>query len=500
MRRACLLVPEAVLTMPGVGAPEAGVAVLVEAGTIAAVGPADALQAGRPDAERIELRNCLVMPGLVNAHQHGRGLSQIQLGYPDARLELWINQRRARGVPDPYALGLLAAAEMLRHGVTCAVHANISYGSGDYETEVRAGLRAYVEAGLRVTMCIGAVDRGLIVYPDSLEQQFLRGLPAELRDGLAHSPAAPYAGDAAATAVLMDRLMHDYAGEALVRFCFGPAGPQWVSDEMFGAIARDAERRGLGIHLHALESAAQAAACRRLYPEGTFARLDRLGVLGPRTVVAHGVYLTDQDMEVLARRGATVVTNPGSNLRLGNGVARVADMQRSGIRVAVGTDNTAHGDDEDLLGEARLAALLARGGTWSASPPPDAAAVLAMVAGNGAVAAQWQDRIGRIAPGYSADLVAISLARIGAPYLDPDMSWSEALVARAGGRDIRLTMVDGRVLYHDGRFPHLDMEAVRSAARRTALSARRASDPRAGDLAQALRPHLQSFYEALAGA
>ena len=498
MTRAHVLVPETVLTVPGTGAPEAGVAVLVEGATIAGVGPADVLLAHRPDARRIELPNCLVMPGLVNAHQHGRGLSQIQLGYPDARLELWINQRRARGAPDPYALGLLAAAEMLRHGVTCAVHANISYGSGDYEAEVRAGLRAYVEAGLRVTMCIGAADRGLLVYPDSLEQQFLRGLPAELREGLARSSAAPYAGDAAATTALMDRLIGDYAGEPLVRFCYGPAGPQWVSDEMFGAIARDAERRGLGTHLHALESAAQAAACRRLYPEGTFARLDRLGVLGPRTAVAHGVHLTDQDMEILARRGATVVTNPGSNLRLGNGVARVADMQRNGVQVAVGTDNSAHGDDEDLLGEARLAALLARGGTWSASPPPDAATVLAMVTGNGAVAAQWEDRIGRIAPGYSADLVAISLARIGDPYLDPDMSWSEALVARAGGGDVQLTMVDGEVLYHDGRFPRLDLQAVRSAARETASSARRAPDPRAGDMAQALRPYLQSFYEALA--
>ncbi len=495
MKRRLLLVPGYLLRVPGESAVEGAQAVLVDGSTIAAVAPRASLAA--PDAEQIELPNCLIMPGLVNAHQHGRGISQIQLGYPDARLELWINQRRARGAPDPYPLALLAAAEMLRHGVTCAVHANISYGSGDYEQEVRAGLRAYIGSGLRVTMCVGAADRGLLVYPHSREADFLNGLPAPLRDAVTRPAPPPYAGDAAATIALMDRLVADFAGEPRVRFCYGPAGPQWASDELFSAIARDAERRELGIHLHALESEAQAAACRELYPEGTLERLRRLGIVGPRTAVAHGVHLSDADMAILARGDATVVTNPGSNLRLGNGVARVTAMLERGVRVAVGTDNTALADDEDLLTEGRLAATLARGGTWAANPPPTPPQILAMLTMNGARAAQWADCVGRIEQGFKADLIALTVERIVTPYLDPDTKVLETIVARASGRDVRLTMVDGEILYRDGRFAHLDLDDIHRAARAAAQAARLSPDPHAVAMGTELRFRLARFYEEL---
>src|SRR5690606_37855726 len=141
---------------------------------------------------------CLLMPGLVNAHQHGRGLSQIQLGYPDDFLEPWIAGRRARGVLNGHAVTRLAAARMVANGVTATIHANYSYGTGDYERELRDQIAAYEAVGLRATMCVGAMDRGSTVYPPH-EACFMAGLPDDLRDWIARPSAPAYAGDAAGT-------------------------------------------------------------------------------------------------------------------------------------------------------------------------------------------------------------------------------------------------------------------------------------------------------------
>src|SRR6185295_2685203 len=201
---------------------------------------------------------------------------------------------------------------MLAHGVTTTIHANYTYGTGDYEAEVRASLRAYDEAGIRVTMCIGAMDRGFTVYPPH-EACFLASLPADLSEWLSRPGAQLYAGDAAGTIALMDRLMSDYRDHPRIRLCYGPAGPQWVSDELWRALARDADRRGIGLHLHALESPAQAAAARELYPRGVLAHLADLGAMNSRTTLAHGVWVNDDDIDLIAKTGATVVRNPGCN-------------------------------------------------------------------------------------------------------------------------------------------------------------------------------------------
>src|SRR5262249_19640774 len=162
----------------------------------------------------------------------------------DDFLESWIASRRGRGVLGAYAVTRLAAARMLANGVTCTVHANYSYGSGDYESELRAQLDAYDEVGIRVAMCVGAMDRGQIVYPPH-EACFMAGLPDDLQQWLNRSGAPLYAGDAASTIALMARLEADFGGHPRIRLCYGPAGPQWVSEAMWSALAREAGTRGI---------------------------------------------------------------------------------------------------------------------------------------------------------------------------------------------------------------------------------------------------------------
>jgi 5-methylthioadenosine/S-adenosylhomocysteine deaminase len=468
-------------------------AVAVAGSRIVAIGEPQALTVRWPSSRVISLPDCLLMPGLVNAHQHGRGLSQIQLGYRDDFLESWIASRRGRGILDGFAITRLAAARMLANGITTTIHANYSYGSGDYENEVREQLRAYDSTGLRVTMCVGAMDRGSVVYPPH-EACFMAGLGDDLRNWLSNPASPAYAGDGAATLALMARLVADFGSHPRIRLCYGPAGPQWVSDDLWRMIARDAEAKGLGMHMHALESPAQRAAARELFPEGVFRHLESLGAMTPRTVIAHGVWVEQADMEILARHGCTVVRNPGCNIRMRNGIAPLARYLANGVRVAIGTDNCAMGDEEDLLDELRLAGQLAREPDWNGPRPPSVNDLLAMATVNGAVAAQFGDEIGVIEPGRRADLVAFSLTRTREPYLDPDMPLLEAFLARARGGDARLTMVDGRILYQDGRFADASLADAEEMAAAAARNARRANDPVGRERAHRLHPHLCDHY------
>lgn len=459
-------------------------AVLVEDGVVRAVGESALRE--EQEVECLDLGDAILMPGLVNAHQHGRGLSQVLLGYPDDHLEPWIARRHARGAPDPYALTRLAAANMLRNGVTATVHANYSYGSGDYAAEARAALRAYIDAGLRVTFCVGAMDRGFMAYPGQDEAALLAGLPDIARARLSAPRQNPYAGDAAATIALMRELQAEFAGHPLVTLAYGPSGPQWVSDTLMAALAADALERGLGLHLHLLESPAQKAVAASLYPEGCARHLKQLGALGPHVVLAHCVHVTPEDIALIADSAAVVVHNPGSNLRLANGRAPVADMLDAGVAVALGTDNCALLDDEDLFAELHLADGLMRLSGMAPIGADRARRLLSMLTVNGGRACLSSGATGRIEPGAKADLIAVSTRRFLGAWCDPDTSLLEALAFRARGEDVVLTMVDGKVCQREGELTALALDTVVEAAAETAQKHRRAFGPGAAETAEAL--------------
>lgn len=432
------------LVVPGAGSePILDGCVAISADRIAAVGRFEEIRSRFPDGEIIDLRHAAILPGLVNAHQHGRGLSPLLLGYRDDALEPWIAARRRHGPPDVYAVTRLAAEEMLANGVTATLHANYSYGS-DFRQELGETVRAYRDAGLRATICIGYQDRGFLAYGN--EAEFVAALPEDARKAVHSRGAPPYAGSVADTIALMDEMSARFEDTPLVSFAYGPAGPQWVSDEAWATLAKDAARRGVGLHFHLLESPSQAAWCRKTYGGSTLAHLRRLGAFENKASCAHGVYMDPEDMTLAGQEGVVVVANPGSNLRLFNGPPPVAELHRRGCPVAVGTDNTALADDEDYLGELRLYASLARTpGMEAIGPAP--ADILATATINGGKAAFLAEGYGSLAPDQPADLVAIDCAGFEAP----DGSMAEnalpLLLARAKGTDVALSMTAGVVRY-----------------------------------------------------
>ncbi|MAU96541.1 MAG: amidohydrolase [Fulvimarina sp.] len=443
------------LVVPSAGA-EAIVdgCVAIAGDRIAAVGRFKDVRSRFPGGEVLDYRQATILPGLINAHQHGRGLSPLLLGYPDDALEPWIAARRRHGPPDVYAVTRLAAEEMLANGVTATLHANYSYGSG-YRAELGATARAYRDAGLRATICIGYQDRGFLAYEN--EAGFVAALPEDARKALRMPAEPPYAGSVAETIALMEEMSARFEDAPLITFAYGPAGPQWVSDAAWAALAKDAARRGVGLHFHLLESPLQAAWCRKTHGGSTLAHLRRLGVFEAKASCAHGVFMSEADMTLACEEAVVVVANPGSNLRLFNGPPPVAELHRRGCMVAVGTDNTALADDEDYLAELRLYAALARTpGIDAVGPSP--AEILRTATTNGAKAAFLPEGAGSLEPGQPADLVAIDCARFELPDgLRPDNALP-LLLARARGTDVVLTMTAG-IVRHARRREDADRRA-----------------------------------------
>jgi cytosine/adenosine deaminase-related metal-dependent hydrolase len=514
MAETSILLPQAVLTDGEAKAPLWDVAIRIDGDCIAEIGHAGDIVAAHPKAEIIDLADCVVMPGLVNAHQHGRGLSAMQQGGEDEYFEL-INAartaRRSRGSapvaprhevqsPGSAPIVALACAEMLRNGVTCTIQANLYFDGEDYESELRSVLRAYVESGIRACVCVGAQDQGWIVYPQADEPAFLAGLPDDMRDDLSRIPRTAYAGDAPSTIALMDRLLADYHDHPRIRLLYGPGGPQWLTDKSFTAMAEAARGQGVGFHFHCLETRAQQAALQRIYPEGVMAHLDGLGVLGPQTSLAHCVFLTADDIELAARRGVTLVRNPGSNLRLHNGSAPLAKFLAYGARVAIGTDNRALEEGEDLLKEVRLAQALARSAEWGDPPAPNARQLFSMATANGAHAAGFGTEVGVLEARRKADLIALSLHHIRGTYLDAGVSLVDAVIGRAEGRDVRMTMVDGRIVYRDGVLQSMDENEVRTKALTAADASHQTMAPKELRNLQTLRNHLAAHYRNMTAA
>lgn len=436
--------------------PSGPVAIVVSQGRIEAVDRPDAIAAAFPSVETLDLHDCAVLPGLINAHQHGRGVSQILLGYQDDALEPWIASRRRHGAPDIYAVTRLAAEAMLANGVTSTVHANYAYGTGDYAIELNDAVRAYRDSGISATICVGYQDRGFRTYP-----------PAEGPE----MGVSPYVGNADSTIALLEWFRDRYRDATGLIFALGPAGPQWVSDEGWRRLSRYAAKQDVGIHFHLLESPAQAQACRMLYGPSTLAHLRRLGVFEARTSCAHGVYMTAEDREVAREEELVIVTNPGANLRLFNGAPPLADLFEAGCTLALGTDNSAVSDDEDYLRELRLGGLLTRrpGVEGRAAGARD---LLRIATSHGARAAFQPFDRDPIRLGAPANLIAIDLKRIKGGSLSVAGPILDTILARANGSDVRLTMVNGRIRFQDApedrtRLRHWQAAASRSAERRT---------------------------------
>jgi cytosine/adenosine deaminase-related metal-dependent hydrolase len=432
-----------------------------------------------------------MLPGLTNAHHHSNGVTAIQRGFPDQLLELWLlSLQQGRGI-DRRLATQLAAARLLRSGVTCAVDVHSGHGSPEaFAASVERPLAGYEDAGIRVAFAMGLKTQSLVVWGD--DEAFLRTLPAELQ-ALARRLRLPKAGDADEDDYfdVFDHLHRRYADHPRIELWLAPPGPQWVSDAFMVRIAEAAERYDTGIQTHLEESIYEKFYGPRTYDAPTVVHLHELGVLSPRLSFAHGVWLTEREIELLAESGAGVSHNPSSNLRLRAGIAPLNALRRAGVTAGLGMDGSTINDNEDMWQEMRLALRLHRPPQME-EPAPSAADIFRMATHGGAALMRAADRRGKLAPGYRADVVLVNVERVTWPWVAPEADPLDLLVYRAEARDVDTVLVDGEVVVESGRVTTIDEEAVgREIARQLASAAR--SEERIA-LVEGLMPHIERYY------
>ena len=434
-------------------------AVVFEGGTILDLGSFSEMQRIHNPERVYGSPGHVVLPGLVNAHQHGYGVNLFRIGIGDEPLERWIINNwyhpAGRTVPVLYENTLLAGLKMLKSGVTTTLHHYyFTEANGENHLEMMGlCLQAYRDLGLRVAFAPNIRDRHQFAYMD--DDAFIAGLPGYAVDSLRRLGKIPVQYPTAAQYFqTFDKLKNQHEGDK-TRFLFGPAGPQWCSTQLLKEINERSELEGIGIHTHVLETTMQRKYGEREYPSGLVGYLEELGLLNTRFSLAHGVQLTRQEIKKLARADCKVVHNPSSNLRLFNGVAPIREMLEEGLSVGLGMDSTSLDDDEDMFREMRLCSVLQRPQRINASPIPSSV-ILNMNVANGAKITQFDGIIGPLERGKKADLILLDLSKMEEPFIGPEADVPAVILQLATKSHVDTVFVDGCPILEQGRSTLVD--------------------------------------------
>jgi cytosine/adenosine deaminase-related metal-dependent hydrolase len=398
----------------------------------------------------------LAMPALVNAHDHGRAIRTSSIGADAKPLESWLHYLALFPSVDPYLAAAMTFANSALGGAgTVMVHYTRAQGLTDLATEAAEVARAARDVGVRAGFAVSMKDRNPLVYAGS--ETLLAALPAqaraEIEPRLMRKPLSP--DDYIA---LVDDVAAAADGPGF-NVQYGPNGVQWCSDELLQAIAQASHRTGRRVHMHLLETQYQRQWADATYPGGVVRMLDDIGLLSPRLTLAHCVWATPEELDLLAERGVTISVNTSSNLHLHSGIAPLAMMKQRGCSVALGIDSKAFDDDDDALRELRLAYFLHAGTGFDRAITRQHAIQAAV--GNGRFAVTNVRDNGLIAAGAAADMLLLDWAALNDDGLREDVDPVNMLFSRATARHIRELIVGGRTVVRDGRIVGIDLPAVR---------------------------------------
>lgn len=454
--------------------------VLVEDDRITAVAPAIAAP---PGSCELDAADRLVLPGLINAHTHAA--SHLARG----RARNWTLEDLLVHAPanygfrspdDEYVSAAIGAIEMLKTGCTATYDLYMAIPAVT-EEGMEAVVRAYADIGVRVVLAPAMAD---IVFYHTVPG-LLELLPPDLRRTVETIEPAPTKGLLDLTEQVVRR-WHGFAG-GRVRTAVAPTIPNQATDEFLDGCARLAREYGVGVHTHLAESKVQAIESQRRWGKTIVARLAEHGLLSPGFVGAHAVWLTDDDIRLLADAGAAVAHNPGSNLRLGCGIAPVREMLDRGVVVGLGTDGSVCADNQNLFEALRIASVIStvrfphRTDRWL-----DARTVWTLATAGSARVLGLAEDLGAIAPGRKADLVVV---RADSVFLSPLADPLNALVYAETGAGVETVLVDGRVVLEHGRVTGIDETRVYARAQESA-DRQRARSAEAWALAERIAPHV----------
>ncbi|MDU0330165.1 MULTISPECIES: amidohydrolase [Paenibacillus] len=396
---------------------------LVEGDTISYIG--EERPEGVEGAETLDGKGLLFLPGLINTHGHA-AMSLLRGYGDDMVLQTWLQEKmwpmEAKfTAADVYAGTALSVLEMLKGGTTTFLDMY------DHMDEVA---KVVEESGIRAVLMRGAIG---LCSPEEQDQKLKEAIAfaqnwhgkAEGRITTMMSPHAPYT-----------------------------CPPAFI--EKFVQAAHDLD---LPMHTHMSETRAEVEQNVNDYGVRPVEHLLKLGMFSRPTLLAHAVHLTDEEIDILAAHGVTISHNPGSNLKLASGVARVPELLKKGVVVSLGTDGPASNNNLDMLEEIRLAALIHKGVSGDPTAVP-ALEALKMGTEYGAKSVFLQNT-GKLAAGMKADIIALNTEQ--AHFL-PRTDYISHTVYSAGAKDVEHVWVNGKQVVKHGACLTLDEERIRYEA------------------------------------
>ncbi len=369
----------------------------------------------------IDARGCVVIPGLVNCHTQAP-MTLFRNAVEDQPLEKWLKEYvwpvEARLKPEHVRAGArLAAAEMALSGTTCF---------NDMYFFMEEVAKAAAEIGIRAVLSEGLVE----LFSDRASEEVLR------------------------RGVSFAERYHGWKG--LVYAMLGPHAEYSCSLEFLRRVREEADRLGVGIHIHVAEVKPPVDEFVKKHGKTPVKAFDEIGFLRSDVVIAHGIYLTDEDLEIIRSRGAAIAYNPVSNMKLASGAARVDEMLRLGIKVGLGTDGPGSNNALDMLQDMKFAALLQKLRYMDPRSLP-AKSVVRMATRGGAEALNLDKLIGSIEVGKKADITIIDTRKIRyLPVRDP----YTALAYCSSGSDVKDVIVNGRIIVRDGELQTADLANI----------------------------------------
>ena len=401
--------------------------VAIEGDTIAAVGKRADLEAKASGARKIEAGGTLVMPGMINGHAHA-AMSLFRGVAEDHSLNDWLQKyifpAEARNVTEDFILWgtRLGVLEMLRGGIT-------TYADMYYFEDVVASVTK--EAGMR-----GVLGETIVDFP------------------------APDHKTPAAALAYTEKFIQRWRGDPLITPGVAPHSMYTLSTANLKAATALARRTGAPILIHVAEAPFESDLSQSKHGMSPVAYLDSIGLLGPDVIAAHTVWLDQEDIATLVRRGVGSIHNPSSNMKLASGVMPVVDLLAAGQAVGLATDSAASNNNQDLFQEMNIAAKLQKVTRMDPRVLP-ARQVVEMATIGGARALHLDARIGSLEVSKQADIVLIGT---GATHATPMYNVYSQLVYALNAHDVRSVVIAGKIVMEDRVMFTMDKPAILAKA------------------------------------
>jgi 5-methylthioadenosine/S-adenosylhomocysteine deaminase len=458
-----LIVGSPVVALGETGVIEEG-ALIVNGDAVEALGSHECLAKRGPFDRVLGSHEHAVLPGFVNGHYHSEGtLGLILWEHGIERYSTAWHQQFAVPIDEEalYHSILIGLIDCLHGGQTGII--DMYYGHPTFpDFGADAALQAYSDLGIRVGFGLCLRDQNTYVHENN--EHFLARLPSQLAAEVRRTSMG-YAWPVGELLEAYRRLVNKWDDSAgCIRVLLAPDWTPACSDELYLQCLELAEEFDTGMTSHVLESRYEMQMNLKEYGKTAIQRLADLGVLGPYLTCAHLVWTTDDDLKIVASSGAVASNDPGSNLRLATGIARMRELLELGGRVTVGTDGISFSEREDFFQELRLAAYLQRRPVNLTYGRIDSERLLRTIAESGARALRQGDRLGSLEPGKQADLLLLRTDRIFWPrprweHLPP----LDVILDRADATDIESVIVAGRIVLEDGTITTVNEERTKEA-------------------------------------